>query len=51
MDAVRGRYGRVTNFVSIIPSEGKKYPIAGFSEGDEIIYGYLMNWWNTYQSR
>lgn len=51
MAAVRGRYGRVTNFVYIIPKEGKKYPVAGFAEGDEIIYGYLMNWWNTYLSR
>jgi hypothetical protein len=51
MEAVRGRYGRVTNFVQIVPVEGKKYPLGGFSEGEEIIYGYLMNWWNTYQNR
>jgi hypothetical protein len=51
MQSVRGRYGRVTNFVNIIPVEGKKYPLGGFSDGDEIIYGFLMNWWNQYQSR
>lgn len=51
MQSVRGRYGRVTNFVNIIPMEGKKYPLGGFSDGDEIIYGFLMNWWNQYQSR
>jgi hypothetical protein len=51
MQSVRGRYGRVTNFVNIIPSEGKKYPLGGFSEGDEMIYGFLMNWWNQYQNR
>lgn len=51
MEAVRGRYGRVTNFVHIVPVEGKKYPLGGFSEGEEIIYGYLMNWWNTYQNK
>jgi hypothetical protein len=51
MQAVRGRYGRVTNFVYIIPIEGKKYPLSGFSEGEEMIYGYLMNWWNTYKDR
>ena len=51
MQAVRGRYGRVTNFVHIVPAEGKKYPLSGFSEGEEIIYGYLMNWWNTYKDR
>ncbi len=51
MQSVQGRYGRITNFVNIIPLEGKKYPLAGFSDGDEIIYGFLMNWWNQYQSR
>ena len=51
MQAVRGRYGRVTNFVHIVPTEGKKYPLSGFSEGEEIIYGYLMNWWNAYKDR
>ena len=51
MQAVQGRYGRVTNFVHIVPLEGKKYPLGGFSEGEEVIYGYLMNWWNTYQNR
>lgn len=51
MQAVTGRYGRVTNFVHIVPVEGKKYPLGGFPEGEEIIYGYLMNWWNTYQNK
>ena len=51
MQSVRGRYGRVTNFVNIIPVEGKKYPVSGFSEGEEIIYGFLLNWWNQYQSK
>jgi hypothetical protein len=51
MQAVRGRYGRVTNFVHIVPIEGKKYPLGGFSEGEEVIYGYLMNWWNAYQNK
>jgi hypothetical protein len=51
MQAVTGRYGRVTNFVHIVPIEGKKYPLGGFPEGEEIIYGYLMNWWNTYQNK
>lgn len=51
MQSVTGRYGRVTNFVNIIPVEGKKYPLGGFSDGDEIIYGFLMNWWNKYQNR
>jgi hypothetical protein len=45
MQTVRGRYGRATNFVNIVPLKGKNYPLQGFSEGDEIIYGVLTNWW------
>lgn len=51
MQSVQGRYGRVTNFVNVIPAEGKRYPLSGFPEGEEILYGFLMNWWNRYQSR
>ena len=51
MQSVTGRYGRVTNYVNIIPVEGKKYPLGGFPDGDEILYGFLMNWWNGYQNR
>lgn len=51
MDSVRGRYGRVTNFVNIIPANGKNYPLQGFTDGDEIIYGILSNWWNAHRNR
>jgi hypothetical protein len=51
MQSVRGRYGRVTNFVVIVPAEGKKYPVGGFSEGEEILYGFLTNWWDAYRNR
>ena len=51
MQSREGRYGRVTTTVNIIPMEGKKYPLGGFSEGEEVLYGYLMNWWNTYQTK
>ena len=51
MQSLRGRYGRVTNIVNIIPVEGKNYPLGGFADGEEIIYGYLMNWWNSSQNR
>jgi len=51
MKSVRGRYGRVTNFVNIVPDQGKNYPLGGFSAGEEIIYGFLTNWWNTYRNR
>jgi hypothetical protein len=51
MQSIRGRRGRVTNIVNIIPAKGKNYPMGGFSDGDEIIYGTLMNWWNTYKNK
>jgi hypothetical protein len=51
MQSVRGRRGSVTNFVNIIPLKGKNYPLQGFTEGDEIIYGTLINWWETYRNR
>lgn len=50
MQSVRGRYGRVTNYVNIVTTEGKNYPLQGFSDGDEIIYGILTNWWNANRS-
>jgi hypothetical protein len=48
MQSVRGRYGRVTNYVNIVTVQGKNYPLQGFAEGEEIIYGILMNWWNAH---
>ncbi len=50
MDAVRGKYGRATNFVNILPVKGRNYPLEGFSEGNEIIYGILVNWWNAHRN-
>ena len=47
MKSVRGRYGRVTNFVNIVLAEGKNYPVNGFVDGDEFIYGFLTNWWEA----
>ena len=51
MDSVRGRYGRITNFVNIITSKGRNYPLQGFKDGDEIIYGILHQWWESYRNR
>ncbi len=51
MASVRGRYGRVTNYVNIIPAKGKNYPMQGFNDGDEIIYGILRQWWESYRNR
>ena len=50
MESVRGRYGRVTNYVNIVTTQGKNYPLQGFSEGEEIIYGILMNWWSAHDN-
>jgi len=50
MSTVRGRYGRVTNFVNILPVEGKNYPVGKFIENEKVIYDFLMNWWNTYKN-
>ncbi len=51
IQSVRGRYGQMTNFVNIVLFEGKNYGLSGFSDGEEIIYGFLMNWWNTYRNK
>ena len=51
MKSVRGRYGRVTNFVNIVLTEGKNYPVGGFVDGEEIIYGFLANWWETHRNQ
>jgi disulfide bond formation protein DsbB len=51
MQSVRRRYGNVTTYVMVISMEGKKYSLMGFSEGTEIIYGFLTNWWNAYRNR
>ena len=51
MGSIRGRYGRVTHYVEIVLANGKRYPVQGFSEGDEIIYGILSNWWNSSRGR
>ena len=49
MQTVHGRYGRVTHIVNIIPVRGKNYPIGKFNDRAEVIYEFLMNWWNTYR--
>lgn len=51
MKSVHGRYGRVTNFVNVVLDEGKNYPIGGFIDGDEVIYNFLTQWWETYRNQ
>jgi hypothetical protein len=48
---IHGRYGQVRNVVNIHTVEGKIYALGGFATGEEIIYGFLMNWWNSYRNR
>jgi hypothetical protein len=51
MQSVRGRYGRVTHHVLLVTTEGKNYPLEGFSDGADILYGFLTSWWNAYKNR
>jgi hypothetical protein len=49
MQTLHGRSGRASSFVKIVPVKGKKYSVNGFLEDEEIIYGFLMNWWDRYR--
>lgn len=51
MKTVRSRRGVATNFVNVQPVQGSAISLAGFSEGDEIIYGILMSWWQSQQNK
>ena len=48
---VRSRHGVASNFVNVQPVKGSAISFAGFPDGDEIIYGTLINWWETYKSQ
>ena len=45
LEQLHGRYGFAANQVKIVLYSGRRYNLAGFSDGEEIIYGHLMNWW------
>jgi hypothetical protein len=49
MKSVRSR-STVHHFV-VISADKKNYSLGGFSEGAEIIYGFLLNWWNAYRNQ
>jgi hypothetical protein len=51
MKSVRSRRGVASNFIHIQPIEGGAISLAGFSEGDEVLYGFLTNWWDTYKNK
>lgn len=50
LKTIRGRGGRASNYIHLQPSEGSAISLAGFSEGDEVLYGFLTNWWDTYKN-
>ena len=47
--SVRGRSGHITHYVNITAGKGKNYSLQGFSDGDEILHGTLLNWWDSYR--
>ena len=47
MKSQRQRRGRVVNFVVIQRTSGKALSINGLSGGPELLYGTLMNWWQS----
>lgn len=47
---IRSRDGRAAKSIHFQPSEGGAISLAGFSEGDEVLYGFLTNWWGVYKS-
>ena len=51
MKTVRSRHGVATNFIHVELVEGSAFSLSGFSEGNEVMYGFLMNWWNTYGNK
>jgi hypothetical protein len=46
-----GRYARIKNFVQITFTDGKPCGLDGFTEGPEVIYGFLTTWWNANKNR
>ena len=50
MVAVR-RYRKVAkNYVRIEFHDGSWFTVFGFPEGNEMLYGFLKNWWSVYQA-
>lgn len=49
MKTIRSRGGRPSKSIHFQPSEGSAISLAGFAEGDEVLYGFLTNWWGVYK--
>jgi len=48
--SLRNRHGVAKNFIQIEPLEGKAFRLSKFPEGNEMMYGFLKNWWGAYQA-
>lgn len=48
MKTVRRR-SAVYHFPVLITDKRKEYALQGFPVGNEILYGFLLNWWNAYR--
>lgn len=46
----RNRRGVAKTFISIELQEGASLRLSGFPEGNEIMYGFLSNWWSAHQN-
>jgi hypothetical protein len=51
MKTVRSRQGIATNYVNIQPVSGGSIRLLGFSDGDEVIYGVLREWWEAHRNK
>jgi len=42
--------GRAAKSIRFQPSDGSVITLAGFAEGDEVLYGFLTTWWGAYKN-
>jgi hypothetical protein len=47
---VRNRRGVARNMIQIDSIEGVELSFSGFPDGNEIMYGFLRNWWTQYRT-
>jgi len=51
MKTIRSHGGQASKSIHFQPSEGSAITLAGFTEGDEVLYGFLTNWWGGVSTR
>lgn len=44
------KYGWARQHIQVSLVDGSSFRLSGFTEGNEILYGFLKNWWNAYQT-